>query len=523
MIVLIDLSSLAHPIFHMSAAEPDPNHTSQQVVARVHKLTLGQPHAAICTDSRRSFRKNVVPTYKANRPESDATLQHQIRLACEALARDGFPLWGVDGYEADDIIAAATIRAKLETDHDVLICSADKDLLQLVDSRVKVKSLTTDTVLDQEAVLAKFGVAPAQIVDYLSLVGDASDNIKGAKDIGPKTAAKLLQEHGTLDAVYVALREHGTRFTAALATNLREFESRRAEVRNLITLRADIDIPFPEVLTPRVAAATRDFSSEVEPMADETDDIEYAMSDAPPPERTHREPPAAVEGPPETPEPESRKTIDLPIPKTAEEREAVRQTGLALATPRDVVVVEAPPKEWELQLDPRSMKDARLLASDLHASRMFSAYGTPQAVLSSVILGRELGLPAMSAMRGIHIIEGKHSLSASLMIALVLKSGLAEYFEPVEFDEKHAVYETKRKGARAPVKMVHTIEMAQQAGLVKSGSGWMKNPVDMLCARASSRLARMVYPDILAGLYTPEEMRDARDAEQAAPQLEQVG
>jgi 5'-3' exonuclease len=508
MIVLIDLSSLAHPIFHMSAAEPDPNHTSQQVVARVHKLTLGQPHAAICTDSRRSFRKNVVPTYKANRPESDATLQHQIRLACEALARDGFPLWGVDGYEADDIIAAATIRAKLETDHDVLICSADKDLLQLVDSRVKVKSLTTDTVLDQEAVLAKFGVAPAQIVDYLSLVGDASDNIKGAKDIGPKTAAKLLQEHGTLDAVYVALREHGTRFTPALATNLREFESRRAEVRNLITLRADIDIPFPEVLTPRVAAATRDFSSEVPPMADDTDDIDYAMSDAPPPERTYREPPAAVEGPP---------AVD-----TAPPAPPAPSTGLALAVPRDVVVVEAPPKEWELQLDPRSMKDARLLASDLHASRMFSAYGTPQAVLSSVILGRELGLPAMSAMRGIHIIEGKHSLSASLMIALVLKSGLAEYFEPVEFDEKHAVYETKRKGARAPVKMVHTIEMAQQAGLVKSGSGWMKNPVDMLCARASSRLARMVYPDILAGLYTPEEMRDARDANQPAQELEQV-
>jgi hypothetical protein len=81
------------------------------------------------------------------------------------------------------------------------------------------------------------------------------------------------------------------------------------------------------------------------------------------------------------------------------------------------------PVDYERQLDPRSMKDARVLAEDMYKSTMFSSYGSPQAVLSTVMVGRELGLPAMASLRSIHNIEGRHGLSASLMVALVLKSG----------------------------------------------------------------------------------------------------
>jgi hypothetical protein len=151
-----------------------------------------------------------------------------------------------------------------------------------------------------------------------------------------------------------------------------------------------------------------------------------------------------------------------------------------------------------------------MLASDMHASRLFSAYGTPQGVLSTVMLGRELGLPAMAALRSVHVIEGKHALSAQLMVALVLKSGFAEYFEPVTFDDKQATFVTKRVGARKEVTLTHTIEMAAQAGLLKPNSNWHKIPTDMLMARAQSRLCRLVYPDVVGGLYTPDELRDAR-------------
>lgn len=169
------------------------------------------------------------------------------------------------------------------------------------------------------------------------------------------------------------------------------------------------------------------------------------------------------------------------------------------------------PAEWERGLDPRSMKDARVLARDMYDSRMFSAYGTPQGVLSTLMVGRELGLPAMASLRSIHIIEGRHALSAALMVALVLKSGMAEYFEPLSFSDKEATFETKRKGARNPIKLQHTIEMAVTAGLVKKDSNWQKTPTDMLVARAQSRLARMIYPDLLAGLYTPDELSELRE------------
>jgi hypothetical protein len=137
------------------------------------------------------------------------------------------------------------------------------------------------------------------------------------------------------------------------------------------------------------------------------------------------------------------------------------EPGTALA--RTVVQGEIVPADYERQLDPRSMKDARVLAEDMYARRCSRAYGSPQAVLSTVMVGRELGLPAMASLRAIHNIEGRHALSASLMVALVLKSGMAEYFEPVSFTDTEATYETKRKGARNPVRLTHTIEMARQA------------------------------------------------------------
>jgi len=126
------------------------------------------------------------------------------------------------------------------------------------------------------------------------------------------------------------------------------------------------------------------------------------------------------------------------------------------------------------------------------------------------MVGRELGLPAMASLRSIHNIEGRHALSASLMVALVIKSGLAEYFEPVSFSDQEATFITKRKGARTEVRLQHTIAMANTAGLLKPNSNWLKVPTDMLVARAQSRLARMIYPDLLAGLYTPDELVELR-------------
>jgi 5'-3' exonuclease len=465
-VLLIDLSSIAYPIWHMSQSDPDVNATSTATVAKVRALASGQPHVAVCCDSGRSFRAEIDPTYKANRGERDATLMHQIDLARERLRADGFPVWAQTGMEADDLIATATDMAT-QRGLGVLVVSADKDLLALVSPGVRVKSPATGTEYDEAAVEAKLAVKPAQVTEYLMLVGDAADNIKGAPGIGPKKAATLLWTHGDLAAIYAEAEKVPSALKPSEVAALAEFKPRAETVRKLVALRFDADVPFDEVLKERAPKEAATFAAEETEM-----------------EETTEAPPAPV-------------------------------TTLAIREPE---ILAPAPAEWERQLDPRSMDQARKLARDLFDSRMFSAYGTPQGVLSTVMVGRELGLPAMASLRSIHNIEGRHALSASLMVALVLRSGLAEYFEPLSFSEKEATYETKRKGARNPVRLTHTIEMALTAnnGAFKPKSNWLTVPTDMLVSRASSRLARMVYPDLLAGLYTPEELADMREERIAA-------
>src|ERR1035441_550774 len=468
-VVLIDLSSIAHPIWHMSQGEPDPNHTSVQTVAKVRALASGQPHVAICCDAPPYLRKTIDPDYKANRPESDATLQHQITLARETLLADGFPVWAVKGFEADDLIATGA-RLAQEAGLDVLVVSSDKDLLQLVNGHVKAKSLRDGSILDEEAVGAKFGVRPEQIRDYLSLVGDASDHVKGAKGIGPKKAAALLEKYGTLDRLFRYIHETGHQelgIKPSEALSLDEFEARYQTVRKLIGLCADVPIPFTEIMADRVPKDAAAFMEE-EPMEAQAN-VTFA-------------PLANSEPAPETP-----------------------ATSAALAFVHEAELVA--PAEWEMQLEPRSMREAKILASDMFSSRLFSAYGTAPAILSTIMAGRELGLQAMASLRAFHLIEGKPTLAADLIRALIIKSGKVKFFRCSERTAERATFETQR-GDDPPVSLTYTVEEKKADGPIKPGSAWAKSPADMCVARASSKLARLVFPDVVHGLYAHEEMEN---------------
>lgn len=465
-VVLVDLSSIAYPIWHMSQNEPDVNHTSTAVIAKVRSLASGQPHVAVCCDSGKSFRAEIDPTYKANRGDRDATLMHQIELAKERLRDDGFPVWSQPGMEADDLIATAA-KVATEAGMGVLVVSADKDLLQLVSPTVRVKSPATGTEYDEAGVEAKLGVKPSQVRDYLTLVGDAADNIKGADKIGPKTASVLLWTHGNLEGVYEEAAKEPTSLKPAVLASLKEFAPRLATVRSLISLRYDADVPFSEVLAERVPKDAATFAAEEQQeMVDDVIDAEVPGPDGKP----------------------------------------CRTDALAVREPE---VLAPAPAEWERQLDPRSMKDARLLATDMFASRMFSAYGTPQAVLATVLAGRELGFPAMVSLRAFHVIEGKASLSAEAIRARVLASGKAKFFRRTERTATRATFETQR-GDDPPLSLTYTIEEAKAAwtkGEAKwNSSAWGTSPSDMLVARASTKLAREVYPDVTLGLLAVEEL-----------------
>lgn len=175
-----------------------------------------------------------------------------------------------------------------------------------------------------------------------------------------------------------------------------------------------------------------------------------------------------------------------------------------------------------------TIEQVTALSRDLAKSTLLPAElrGKEANVMFAVMTGAELGLSPMASIRGIHVIEGKPTLAADTMLAVVLNSGAAEYFELVESTAKQATYRTKRAGAKAEVVYTYTFEDARAAKLLKPNSGWEKHPKNMLRARCISMLARIVYPDILAGLYAPEELQVAgnenvADAEfVAAPAIE---
>ncbi len=550
--LLIDLSSIAHPLFHVSASDPDPNATSIKTVKRVRALASGQPHVAIAIDSGKSFRKDLDPSYKATRPTSDAALQHQIALAIETLKSDGFPIWGAKGYEADDVIASATMmalfshRAELigiegvSIGATVTIASADKDLCQLIGPRVSVHSLTNGTVYDAEAVQAKYGVAPNQMVDYLALVGDPSDNIKGAKGIGPKTAAELLKKYGNLEDLYVALKEHGTQFTPAMASNLYEFKPRVELTRELIRLKTDAPIPFDEIFKERVPMDTEVFDDIDEAMPT----IEHAiagakaelessilrLSDQPTTRASEISRPDTIGA--KNDQAQGIMTPVAPIPAEATQGFHMRalpskQTDVTSTPPRLTPPAEPPkrPTEafaapvvtmvrsettWDQELEPRDLRECEALAQRLFASRLFSAYGTYQGVMSTIIAGRELGLAAMTSLRLFQIIEGKPSMSADMIRGLVQRSPLCEFFRCTKRTAEKATWITKRKGDDVPTQLSFTIEQGRAAWTKDQrawdASAWGKRPINMVTKSASSELARLVYADIVGNMYSKEEL-----------------
>jgi 5'-3' exonuclease len=460
-IVLVDFSSIAHPIWHMAASDPNPDATSIGIIAKVRALTSGQPHAALCLDSPKSFRKEMDATYKAARESKPAPFFHQCELALEALKGDGFPQWMAEGFEADDIIASAARRAiAIGFGVSVLVVSADKDLLQLVNNLISVKSPITGNIMTPDGVKEKFGVMPNQIRDYLTLVGDASDGVVGVKGIGAKGAAALLSAYGNLDDLYTAIEADPNSEKPSQVKALTDFKDRLPIVRTLLSLREDAPIDFAAVLKER---QTTDSEDEI------MQDIEKAM-----PTLTPEEQVAFIE---------QASTIKPEPPRMS----LVPMNG-----------------DYERQLEPQSMNQAVQLAQLLFKARLFGAYGTPEAVLSTVLSGRELGLSAMASLRAFHIVEGKPTMAADALRALVLKSGKAKYFRCTERTAERATFETQR-GDDPPFSLSYTVAEAQVAGVVKPNSGWVKHSADMCIARASAKLARLIYPDVCAGLYDPNE------------------
>jgi DNA polymerase-1 len=245
-LVLVDGSSYLYRAFH--AMPPLTNSAGEAtgamlgVLNMVVKLTqdFAQAQLVIVFDAPgRTFRDDLFEAYKSHRPPMPDDLRSQIAPLLAILKAQGLPLLRIQGVEADDVIGTLARRAEA-AGHKVIISTGDKDMSQLVNESITIVNTMTNTRLDRAGVKAKFDVWPEQIIDYLALVGDASDNIPGVPKVGPKTAAKWLEKYRTADGII----EHAAEIEGKVGENLRSGLETLALSRKLATLDTDVELPL---------------------------------------------------------------------------------------------------------------------------------------------------------------------------------------------------------------------------------------------------------------------------------------
>ena len=206
-LLLVDGSSYLYRAFHalpdLRTAGGQPTGAIRGVLSmlRVLEADYKSDFRAVVFDAKgKTFRDDWYPEYKAHRPSMPEDLVAQIEPLHACIRAAGWPLLMVDGVEADDVIGTLSNQAA-QAGIDCVISTGDKDLTQLVNPHVTLVNTMSNEVLDEAGVLAKFGVPPARIVDYLALIGDTVDNVPGVAKVGPKTAVKWLAAYGSLDGV----------------------------------------------------------------------------------------------------------------------------------------------------------------------------------------------------------------------------------------------------------------------------------------------------------------------------------
>jgi len=248
-LILVDGSSYLYRAFHalppLSNSKGEPTGAVLGVLNMLNKMIKEESpeRIAVVFDAPgRTFRDDLFDRYKAHRAPMPDDLRAQVQPLLDVVLAMGLPLLRVSGVEADDVIGTLA-KQGAESDYDVLISTGDKDMAQLVGPRVELINTMSNTRLDREGVKAKFDVFPEQIVDYLALVGDSSDNIPGITGVGPKTASKWLNQYRTLDELIA----HAADIAGRVGENLRnelpmlELSRKLATIDTTLTLEVTAD------------------------------------------------------------------------------------------------------------------------------------------------------------------------------------------------------------------------------------------------------------------------------------------
>ena len=259
-LLLVDGSSYLYRAFHAlpdlrnRAGEPTGAvHGVLNMLRRLRKETAADYIACVFDAKGKTFRDDLYAEYKSNRAPMPDDLAQQIEPIHECIKAMGVPLLMIEGVEADDVIGTLTREAGKKGIHTI-ISTGDKDIAQLVDPLVKLVNTMSNETLDEQGVLDKFGVTPAQMIDYQTLVGDAVDNVPGVEKVGPKTAAKWLAQYNSLDNIVA----HADEIGGKVGENLRKALDWLPKARELLTIKCDVELPVQvEDLEPKAQNAER--------------------------------------------------------------------------------------------------------------------------------------------------------------------------------------------------------------------------------------------------------------------------
>ncbi|WP_026121143.1 DNA polymerase I [Paraburkholderia kururiensis] len=243
-LLLVDGSSYLYRAYHAmpDLRGPDGEPTGAlygmiNMLRRMRKEVTAEYSACVFDAKGKTFRDDWYPEYKAHRPPMPEPLAKQIEPIHVAVRALGWPLLMIDGVEADDVIGTLAREAERHG-MNVVVSTGDKDLAQLVTNHVTLVNTMTNETLDRDGVIARFGVPPERIVDYLSLVGDTVDNVPGVEKCGPKTAVKWLTQYGTLDDIVA----HADEIKGAVGDNLRRALDFLPMARKLVTVETACDL-----------------------------------------------------------------------------------------------------------------------------------------------------------------------------------------------------------------------------------------------------------------------------------------
>ena len=268
-LLLVDLGAIYWQAWHTTNVDDAPDAAVSAVMFRLRAWDAQYAVAVCLDDPTGNWRHDQLPSYKATRSEKPAAAVAQYTRTIELVRREGFTVWDWPSHEADDVIASVAIAAASEGCR-VLVATVDKDLMQLVrDPLVSVLNTRTGDVMGEAEVMAKYGVPPRQIGDWLALMGDASDNIPGVHGVGAKRAADLLRHYGTVTRIVQAAGEpaedHPQIKPAVRAALLEAAETTLPVARRLVALVDVLPISWTDAFAVRTVPTSPTTPEAVEP------------------------------------------------------------------------------------------------------------------------------------------------------------------------------------------------------------------------------------------------------------------